>query len=140
MEVRFDGSPLFGCQSNDPLCARLTVQSGPNGLRIAYCNGSETFCSASAATQQCSLLFDGNAAPGGFTAVGVDNNPPCCIGCLGQNRVYGCRLTATVTIDSHGQQTLEGTFPGSVTFCPSDPAGQGVTHFKMCRPKPCAVP
>ena len=139
-EIPFESGPPFGCPVNDPLCARLTVQSAPNGLRIAYCNGRETFCSASAATQQCALLFDGNAAPGGFSAIGVNNNAPCCIGCLGQDRAYGCRLDATVTTDGRGQQTLVGTFPGSVTFCPSAPGTAGVTHIKMCRPKPCAVP
>jgi len=136
MEITSDSGPPSGCRTDDPLCAKLTVQSGPNGLRIAYCDSCGSF---SAAAAPCSLLFDGNTTTGGFTATGVDNNPPCCIGCVGQQRVYGCMLTATVTVDRHGQQTLEGTLPGDVTFCPPDPRGF-VTHIKMCRPKPCAVP
>ncbi len=140
MEITSISGFVLGCPPSDPLCARLTVQSGPNGLRIAYCNGVETFCSTSAATQQCSLLFDGAPAPGGFAATGVNNNPPCCIGCVGQQRVYGCQLTATLTVNG-SQQTLEGSFPGSVTFCPSAPTPDDVvTHFRVCRPKPCAVP
>lgn len=131
----------LGCPPEDPLCARLTVQSTPSGLRVAYCNGVETQCDASAASMQCALLFAGNPTPTGFSVLGVDNNPPCCIGCPGQQRVYGCELDATVTADSHGQQTLTAAFHGAVTFCPVDPASfPAVQQLTMCRPKPCRVP
>jgi hypothetical protein len=128
------------CLPDEPLCAHLTVTAEPNGLRLAYCNDTEIPCTGSAAGAQCSLLFGGVVAPGGFVGVGFDNNPPCCVGCIGQDRVYGCTITATVTTDRHGQQTLEAMFPGGVTFCSSDPTDAGVTHLKLCRPKPCPVP
>ena len=115
------------------------MQSVPGGLRIAWCNGIESQCGGSAASQQCALLFDGHATAAGLTGVGFDNNFPCCVGCIGQSRVYGCQINATVTVNGK-QQTLEGTFGGTVTFCPSDANGTVLTHFKVCRPKPCAVP
>lgn len=131
----------LGCPPEDPLCARLTVESTPSGLRVAYCNGVETQCDTAAASAPCALLFAGNPTAAGFSVLGVDNNPPCCIGCVGQQRVYGCELDATVTSDSHGQQTLTAAFPGAVTFCPVDPASfPAVQQLRMCRPKPCRVP
>jgi hypothetical protein len=87
------------------------------------------------------LLFDASVTPGGFVGIGFDNNPPCCVGCIGQARDYGCTMTATVTTDRHGQQTLEATFPGVALSCPPEPTnGRTTTHLKLCRPKPCAVP
>ena len=67
-------------------------------------------------------------------------NTPHCAGLTVQNRVYGCGIDATFSVDSKGQQTLEGDFHGGVTFCPSDPSADVNTHFKFCRPSPCPVP
>jgi hypothetical protein len=121
----------------DPLCARLFVQTEGNGLRIWYCDGNESQCDASAKGEQCALQFTAAASGNSFTGTGVDNNAPCCIGCLGQNRAYGCGISATLSVDSTGEQTLEGDFLGTVTSCPSDNSGFLSTHFKFCRPSPC---
>jgi hypothetical protein len=119
--------------------AGLTVQTEGDHLRIWFCNSVESFCDGSAMTQQCALQFTATASGLSFTGTGVDNNPPCCIGCVGQNRVYGCPINATLSGSANGQQTLEGDFGGSVTFCPSA-SPVVTTHFKFCRPNPCPVP
>jgi hypothetical protein len=139
MVLTNNGVPNAAVSCTDsPDCARMTVQQSAGGLRLAYCNSKETFCNLPALTQQCSLLFDGSATGGALMATSVDNNPPCCIGCVGQNRFYGCTLTATLTVDPSGQQTLDGTFGGSVTSCGVNNGGLA-THFTFCRPNPCAV-
>ena len=117
--------------------ARVTVQQEGNGLRIWFCNAAESSCAGPAQTQECALQFTATAAGTGFAGTGVDNNSPCCIGCVGQNRVYGCAITATLSAAS-GQLTLEGDIGGGVTFCPGT---QPVvtTHFEVCRP-PCPAP
>lgn len=139
MEITNNSGGSTTCDK--PHCAGLTVEKEGSGLRIWYCNGVESFCDGSAKTQQCALQFTATASGAGFSGTGVDNNAPCCIGCVGQNRVYGCGINATFTVDPTGQQTLEGDFNGAVTFCPSDPsAADGLnTHFKFCRPNPCPV-
>jgi hypothetical protein len=140
VEVTNNGVPNAGVScTNSSGCARMTVQQSGAGLRLAFCNSKETFCSSSAVTQQCSLLFDASTTGGGFMGTSVDNNAPCCIGCVGQNRVYGCVLAATFTVDPSGQQTLDGTFGGSVTSCPAPGTGTLATHFTFCRPNPCPV-
>jgi hypothetical protein len=138
IETESGGQTVNAC-GNEPHCARLTVQPTDTGLRVGYCNSVESQCAGSALAQTCALLLDATPTGNGFTGVGVNNNPPCCIGCVGQNRVYGCAITATHTIDAFGQETLTGTLGGGVTFCPPEGTADVVTHFTFCRPNPCPV-
>jgi hypothetical protein len=139
MDISGGGGNPTVCPANEPNCARLTVQTAGNDLRVWFCNHIETICTGAAINQQCSLQFAAMSTVNGFNGTGDNNNPPCCIGCPGQQRVYGCTITATFSVDPNGQQTLEGSLGGSVTFCPSDPSAGATTHFKLCRPDPCPV-
>jgi hypothetical protein len=139
VEVTNSGVPNNAVSCTDsPDCARMTVQQSGGGLRLAFCNSKESSCDASAITRQCALLFDASETGVGLAGTSVNNNPPCCIGCVGQNRVYGCALTATLNVGPSGQQTLDGTFGGGVTSCGANTGGLA-THFTFCRPNPCPV-
>lgn len=85
-------------------------------LTARSCQGPEENCFGFG----CNALWEGTVSGDQVSMTQVNHTSPCAIGDPGQNRLYGCTLTATFSQEADGTHRLVGTGDGTFFSCGGD--------------------
>ena len=116
-------------QSRSPRKGWMATRYDPNTgeLRASTCEGSDENCLGDFVG--CDALWEGNVSGSQFSLTQVNHTNACAIGQPGQNRLYGCTLTGTVSEDADNTLRLVAAGDGGFFSCL---AGDVEVSFEGC--------
>jgi hypothetical protein len=126
------GVDLNGNPSTNTLPGLLQTTFTPStgALNVRSCSDSGFNGDGMCIDNHCDALWEGTVSGDQATFMQVNHTSPCAIGDPGQNRLYGCVLTATFSEDGDGTQRLTGGGDGDFFSCHFE---EDVT-FEVCIP------